>query len=262
MTKFRIFAASCALLLATQPAQATVVEIQTSLGNFQINLYDNLTPETVENFLAYVNNGAYTESIIHRSADSFVIQGGGFSFDSMTGLVSNIPADDPVRNEPDYSNVRGTIAMAKVGGNPDSATNQWFINLGNNAGNLDGQNGGFTVFGEVTGNGMDIVDNIAALPTFAFDAPFNELPLRNYSSTDFNNGTNPDGNNFVIVSAVVVTDTTVDSAAGLNPPTNNANSGGGGNGGGGGGGGGGTIGWLTLLALLLVAPGRRLKKPA
>jgi hypothetical protein len=75
--------------------------------------------------------------------------------------------------------------MAKVDGNPNSATSQWFINLANNGGppaNLDTQNGGFTVFGHVTGNGMTTVNQIAAVPVFNLGSPFDSLPLRNYTS--------------------------------------------------------------------------------
>ena len=246
-----IFTAS----LAPGIAAATIVEVQTDLGNFEINLYDNATPATVTNFLNYVNNGGFTDSIIHRSATGFVIQGGGFTVGA-TLPPTAIPANPAVVNEPEFSNVRGTISMAKLSGDPDSATSQWFINLVDNSAGLDGQNGGFAVFGEVTGNGMDVVDAIAALPTFDFSGPlgaaFGEFPLQNYTATDFNNNVPIDSTNPVSVSAVVVTDTTVDTAAGLNPPPNNANSGGGGvppfTGGGGGGG---SVSFFALFALLI-----------
>lgn len=251
--------ASALLLTSLVPvtSQATIVEIQTSLGNFEVNLYDNGTPATVTNFLDYVNNGAYTNAVVHRSVPGFVIQGGGFFYDA-SGTVVDIPANPAVANEPEYSNLRGKISMAKIGGNPDSATNQWFINLVDNSAALDPQNGGFTVFGEVVGSGMDVVDAIAALPIYAFAAPFAELPLRNYNDTDYANNVTPDDTQLLIISAVVVTDTTVDSAAGINPTPNtliNANN----NPtiGGGGGGGGGAMNVLLLLGLLLVASASR-----
>lgn len=208
-------------MLAASPAiaNATVVEIQTSLGNFEVNLYDNLTPASVTNFLDYVNNGAYSSSIIHRSVAGFVTQGGGFSYNMQLPL-DNIPTNASVTNEPEFSNVRGTIAMAKLANDPNSATNQWFFNLADNSANLDVQNGGFTVFGEVVGNGMDVVDAIAALPVFDFGGATTALPLRNYDANDFSNGVEPNDTHFVLISAVIVSDSTVDSAAGLSPLVN------------------------------------------
>jgi cyclophilin family peptidyl-prolyl cis-trans isomerase len=237
--------------LVPQFSGATIVEFQTVMGNFEVNLYDNDTPETVTNFLAYVNNGAYSNVVFHRSAASFVVQGGGFTFDTALPLIG-VPPNPAVTNEPEFSNVRGTIAMAKSPGDPDSATNQWFFNLGNNSGNLDSQNGGFTAFGEVTGNGMDVVDAIAALPTFAFGGAFDELPLQIYTATDFGNGLDPDDRHLIIVTAIIVTDTTVNSAAGLNPARNTSNSGGNPPPTGGGGGGGATDLWMILLLLSMV----------
>jgi cyclophilin family peptidyl-prolyl cis-trans isomerase len=104
---------------------------------------------TVENFLNYVKDGDYDQSIIHRSVPGFIIQGGGFAVTD--SQVVELPADDPVVNEfsAERSNLPGTIALAKLGNDPDSGTNQWFFNLGDNSANLDQQNGGFTVFGQV-----------------------------------------------------------------------------------------------------------------
>jgi peptidyl-prolyl cis-trans isomerase A (cyclophilin A) len=235
-----------AAFILPHKSEATVVEFQTVLGNFEVNLYDNATPITVANFLDYVNNGAYSSSIVHRSVPDFIVQGGGFRFD-LSWPATSIPANAAITNEPEFSNLRGTIAMAKTS-QPDSATTQWFFNLADNSANLDIQNEGFTAFGEVVGNGMEVVDAIAALQRFNFGSPFGELPLRS------NNNGNPDETNLVIVTAVIVTDTTVDSAgaAGLNPTPNTlinqppvtppAPSDGGG--------GGGAIGLLTLLLLL------------
>ena len=159
--------ALAALLAAPGLAAATTVRLQTSKGNIDVQLYDTAAPLTVANFLKYVTSGAYANSFIHRNVPGFIIQGGGFSFDPQAALVKAVPASLPVKNEfsASRSNVRGTIAMAKLGGNPDSATNQWFFNLANNAANLDNQNGGFTVFGQVTPDGMKVVDAIAALKT-------------------------------------------------------------------------------------------------
>ena len=144
--------------------------IDSSLGGGVTNvlLFDQEgegAPETVNNFASYVEDGDYVNSIIHRSVPGFIVQGGGFTINGLQ--VADIPADDPVVNEfsEDRSNLRGTIAMAKVGDNPDSATNQWFFNLANNSENLDNQNGGFTVFGEaLSDEDLASVDAIAQLP--------------------------------------------------------------------------------------------------
>lgn len=165
------------LLVSAAPVLASSVILQTTLGEVEIELFDEETPLTVANFLNYVNDGDYADSFIHRSVKDFVIQGGGFTY--IDDLVGEVPADPPVTNEAGISNLRGTIAMAKLGGDPDSATSQWFINLGDNSANLDGQNGGFTVFGQVT-SGMDVVDAIADLPVYNAGAPFSDLPMIDY----------------------------------------------------------------------------------
>ena len=233
-----------------QLASATIVEFDTVAGTFQVNLYDNDTPATVANFLDYVNAGTYNGSIYHRSVPGFIVQGGGFDLDTLSLQVNAIAANPAVVNEPVFANVRGTISMAKLGGDPNSATNQWFFNLADNSpgtNGLDSQNGGFTAFGEVVGSSMDVLDDIAALPRFNLGGALTEIPLRG----DTNN--NPlDETNYVIVNSVTIFDSTVDSAAGLNPPLSTANSGGGtlpppSSGGGGGGG----FGIFALLGLLL-----------
>lgn len=135
----------------------------TNLGIFDIVLFEDVTPETVENFVAYADGGRYRNTFFHRAPTGFVVQGGGFSYDG--GAFGKVSTFAPVRNEPGISNVEGTVAMAKLGGDPNSATSQFFINLSDdNASNLDFQNGGFTVFGRIAGNGMDLFQEIDALP--------------------------------------------------------------------------------------------------
>lgn len=180
----------------------TLLRMQTSLGNIDLELFDDAAPQTVANFLNYVNDGDYRNTIIHRSIPGFVIQGGGYELQSGSPRLVPVPTDPPVVNEPGISNTRGTLAMAKQPGDPNSATSQWFINLGDNSSNLDQQNGGFTVFGQVLD--MAPVDAIAAVPTFNFGGAFTDIPLR-----DFTPGTTfPDNvadSSFVIVSDVAVT---------------------------------------------------------
>jgi len=133
--------------LAAFSSQATIVEFQTSQGNFKVNLHDETTPKTVENFLKYVTDGDYNETVFHRSVSNFVIQAGGYSLNDDLELAG-IDIDDPVINEPVYSNVRGTIAMAKRSGDINSATSQWFFNLNDNGSSqrLDYTEGGYSVF--------------------------------------------------------------------------------------------------------------------
>ena len=137
-----------------------LVRLTTSLGDVVFELVDD-APVTTANFLQYVEDGFYDGTIFHRVVPNFVVQGGGF----LPGMVAPDGLRDPIVNEfsPNRSNVRSTVAMAKVGGNPDSATSQFFVNLADNSGNLDNQNGGFTVFANVI-QGMNVVDAIAAVP--------------------------------------------------------------------------------------------------
>lgn len=162
-------------------SSASIVSMQTALGEIDIELFDTAAPLTVANFMNYVTSGAYNNSFIHRSVPGFIIQGGSFTW-SNAG-VSAIPQNPPVVNEYDSSrsNLRGTIAMAKLGGDPNSATSGWFFNLADNSANLDFQNGGFTVFGRVMA-GMSVVDAIAALPVWNAGGAFGNLPLINYTS--------------------------------------------------------------------------------
>ncbi len=141
-------------------------------------LFSNRTPITRQNFLKYVTDGDYTNSFIHRSSPGFVIQGGASNI--INGSIGSVPTDPPIVNEFGISNTLGTISMAKLGGNPNSATSQWFVSLGANTNNLDFQNGGFTVFGRMTrstfGNAQ-IFGNPSYFPTFNIGGIYNELPL-------------------------------------------------------------------------------------
>lgn len=172
-------------LLACGVSQATIVRFSTVLGNIDVRLFDAVTPLTVANFKAYATANRWDDTFFHRSVPGFVVQGGGFTFASDAVGVASVPPFAPVQNEFNITNSRGTIAMAKVGGNPNSATSQWFFNLANNAGTppdgLDFQNGGFTAFGRVLGTGMTVVDAIGALPRVNAGSPFDNLPVRNFS---------------------------------------------------------------------------------
>jgi cyclophilin family peptidyl-prolyl cis-trans isomerase len=139
------------------------------------------TPLTAANFLGYVNNGAYNGTVFHRLVPGFVLQGGGFRMPSAADTPPSPIAQGPtVPNEPGNSNLPGTVAMAKLGTDPNSATNQFFFNLANNAANLDQQNGGFTVFGRLVGSSLALLDRLAATPDFNFGGVFSNLPLQRY----------------------------------------------------------------------------------
>ncbi|MBE9219442.1 peptidylprolyl isomerase [Dolichospermum flos-aquae] len=173
-----------------------------TIGNGIINvvLFDQTgtgAPLTVQNFQSYVNTGSYTNSFIHRSIPSFIVQGGGYTYNNST--LTTIPSNAPVQNEfsTQRSNLRGTIAMAKLGNNPNSATNQWFFNLADNSSNLNNQNGGFTVFGQALGaNDLTTIDAIAAVRTYNAGGAFTNLPLTQAAISD---------TNFIRFSSITVT---------------------------------------------------------
>ncbi|MFC6669180.1 peptidylprolyl isomerase [Marinobacterium aestuariivivens] len=152
-----------ALTLATTlPLQAgTLVEMETSAGTLELELFDDQAPKTVANFLDYVDSGFYRGTIFHRVIPGFMIQGGGF-----TEALERKETQAPVENESinGASNLRGTLSMARTR-DPHSATAQFFINSVDNP-RLDAQGSqfGYTVFGRVT-RGMDVVNAISATPT-------------------------------------------------------------------------------------------------
>ncbi len=209
MSKFVLVIVLSVLALACV-ADADVVRLYTVLGSMDVEL-DWSAPATCANFLRYVNGGLYDNSIFHRNSRGFVLQGGGYSLaDPASGyLVDDIPAYDPIENEASLArpNVYGTIAMAQVGTDPNSATSQWFINTGNNSPYLDTLNGGFTVFGSVV-DGLDVLDALVSLDTWAFNSPFGELPaLDTYTQVDYDEGDIPDQEDLTtIYSAVLLAD--------------------------------------------------------
>ena len=142
----------------------STVTLETSHGNITIELNAEKAPETVKNFLNYVNDGYYDGTIFHRVIPNFMVQGGGF----MPDMVEKRP-EAPIKNEADngLANDRGSIAMARTN-DPHSATAQFFINHNDNTflnhTAPSGSGWGYCVFGKVT-DGMDAVDAIAAVST-------------------------------------------------------------------------------------------------
>lgn len=207
------------LFIVSEQVTAAVerMRVQTDLGGFYIDLFSTDAPNTVQNFKDYVAAGDYDGMFFHRYAqlqdgNPFVLQTGGYYFDPSLGpffgggaqAIDVITANLPLLNEFSslHPNTRGTIAMAKVnpvydasgtlvpGTGPDSATSQWFINLVDNSASLDSTNGGYTVFAEVVGSGMQVVDEIATfgrlatctqyepIPSQPICPPFSQMPFR------------------------------------------------------------------------------------
>jgi peptidyl-prolyl cis-trans isomerase A (cyclophilin A) len=133
--------------------------LQTNVGEFCMELFPDKAPATVANFLSYINDGSYTDSMIHRSVPGFVIQGGGYKV--LSNLIATMVVKPAVVNEYNQSNLRGTVAMARIGGQVNSATSQWFVNLADNT-FLDSVDGGFTVFAKVVNGSMGVVNGVAA----------------------------------------------------------------------------------------------------
>jgi cyclophilin family peptidyl-prolyl cis-trans isomerase len=157
------------------------VEIRTNLGNMTVELYPDKAPKTVDNFLRYVKDGHYRNTVFHRVIPGFMIQGGGFD-----KALMQKPTRQPVENEAanGLRNDTGTIAMARTS-DPNSATAQFFINVANNTflnyTSPTPRGYGYTVFGKVI-NGMDVAEKIAATPTgmrgpFPSDVPKSDIVI-------------------------------------------------------------------------------------
>lgn len=215
----------------------SVVRFETSLGDIDIELFNAATPNTVANFLNYTNTGRYDESFFHRSAHEepngtvvnpgnarptmprdqrFVLQGGGFLFDDRRSPeLRPITTDAPIDQEGvPRSNLERTLAMARLGSQPDSATSQFFVNLGDNSflDTVDGAGNGFTVFARVI-QGWDVVLAISDLQrwnlsnnasftsdTTGSSGAMTEVPVRN----GYSGGPLTNDNAVYIVNAEVV----------------------------------------------------------
>lgn len=161
-------------LLADQAAESTrpQVLISTTAGDIVIELFDQESPLSTENFLRYVQEGFYNGTIFHRVIPGFMIQGGGFS----TAMVEKTTRP-PIRNEAGnrIRNMRGTVAMARTN-LIDSATSQFFINVvDNHFLNGDGIVDGYAVFARVI-QGMEVVDAISTVPTSRI-GPHSDVPV-------------------------------------------------------------------------------------
>jgi peptidyl-prolyl cis-trans isomerase B (cyclophilin B) len=152
-----------------------MVKLETSMGDIFLELDEEKAPKSVENFLAYVNDGHYDGTIFHRVIDGFMIQGGG-----LDAQMKNKPTRAPIKNEADngLTNNTYTVAMARTN-NPNSATAQFFINVANNTflnhTAKTPRGWGYAVFGKVV-KGQDVVDKIKAVPTTT-RGPYENVPV-------------------------------------------------------------------------------------
>ena len=219
MLRFTLIFFLITTILLSFKSHATTVKMTTNFGDIDVILFDKSTPETEENFLKYIedneNQNNYKNVIFHRNIEGFIIQAGlikvredeqGLAQPERLSTLSPAPA-----NEPFFSNGRGTIALAKTANNFNSGTSQFFFNINNNDGstesaNLDEQNGGFTVFGQVIASSLPILDDLNSTPTYIVD-DFIDLPLRDIEDT-----TAPlIVNNFLKIETITVIDSNPDT---------------------------------------------------
>jgi cyclophilin family peptidyl-prolyl cis-trans isomerase len=165
---------------------APSVVFETSQGNFTVELYPEKAPKTVANFLQYVKDGFYDNTIFHRVISRFMVQGGGFERD-LTEKNTRAPiineSNNGLLNEP------GTIAMARTM-DPDSATAQFFVNLADNQFlnyvSPDPEQIGYCVFGKVT-SGFEVVQKIGVTPTTSMgrnaDVPVRPITIKSVKLT-------------------------------------------------------------------------------
>lgn len=165
----------------------TVVRLETNFGDIDLEMFDQAAPGTVANFLKYVRDGDFDKTFFHRFSQNFVLQGGLARLKSptTTGPLNgatepqraweSVPTDAPITNEFNQSNLRWTVAMARLGGQANSATSQFFINLNDNT-NLNTVDGGFTVFARVANTrSQQVITSIVAGVTINISngSPFN-----------------------------------------------------------------------------------------
>ncbi|ENV09946.1 peptidyl-prolyl cis-trans isomerase [Acinetobacter higginsii] len=157
----KLFMTTGLILASSHLFANTMVDMKTSMGNIEIELFDDKAPVSAKNFESYVKSNFYTGTIFHRVIPGFMVQGGGLDANMIEKTTKA-----PIVNESGNSlkNTRGTLAMARTS-NPNSASSQFFINVAdNNFLNKSPMDAGYAVFGKVT-KGMDIVDKIVNVPT-------------------------------------------------------------------------------------------------
>lgn len=190
-----------------------VVCMESGIGEFCMELFSDTAPLTVANFLSYVRSGRFDGTFFHRAIPGFVAQTGGYILDPASGPVE-IRKDGNVINEFSRSNLPGTVAMAKLGDDPNSANSEWFINLNDNSENLDNQNGGFTVFGQIIPSDIPVVELVVRQPIVNlvndFGGAFSEVPLLRVDGS-------LSIDDFVIISRAFETQRDVSEGTGVDP---------------------------------------------
>ncbi len=157
----KVWLAALAIAVSSNVWAAPKVEIETTLGNFTVELNEEKAPITVANFIRYVEDGSYAGTIFHRIIPGFMAQGGGFDTN-----MKQISTYSPIKNEASNGlrNDTATIAMARTN-DPHSATRQFYVNLVNNDFlNYSKRQPGYAVFGQVT-EGFEVIQKMAEQPT-------------------------------------------------------------------------------------------------
>ena len=182
MSSRLLFVSAVVLGLLAAPVQAAKpqVALDTTAGTITLELYPDAAPNTVENFLRYVKDGHYSGTQFHRVIKGFMVQGGGYDANFWQKPTrAPIPIESEQSAKAGLSNAPGTVAMARTG-DPNSATSQFFINVGDNKRldfhSPDAQGYGYTVFGKVV-RGMDVVNKIANAPTAAGGSFPTDVPV-------------------------------------------------------------------------------------
>ena len=183
--RLSVLLALLCLSAATWTEAGTIVEVQTSFGNFYLEIDEESAPVTGGNFLNYVRSGRYNNTFIHGAIGGSLIRGGGYTYTNCADGPERIELDSPIPlEETGLSNLDGTIVAHRPSNDVNGATSEWFINLGADI-DLDTRDGGYAVFGIVLGDGLDVVRNIslANLVRLGF---FLETPTSNYLESAVN----------------------------------------------------------------------------
>jgi peptidyl-prolyl cis-trans isomerase A (cyclophilin A) len=162
------------------PAAHPQVRVVTNMGEFVMELYPDRAPLTVSEFVKYVKEGQYTQTLIHRVVPGFLVQGGGFS--AVDGTTRPVHGNVPNESGNGLQNKRGAVGLARTEA-PHSGNCQFYVNLANNS-ELDPLpvRWGYAVFGQVI-DGMDVIERISTVPTgaegkFKADAPLTHLIIQ------------------------------------------------------------------------------------